>query len=427
MGRLHSKTEASRAVGYYSTDPCRQFGKKVTCGTGVQARRFRLAVLQVSEVLDDEGFHALEKDWQALFDRAGSPTPFQSWEWMSSWWRHHREGKLFILVARDNDVVVGILPLRIERYRGSPFREVRWMGAPLSDYQDQIAVAGREAECTRAFFDHLWAQRKRWDFCDLNDLREGHPLALLCEANPAQGLRATRGLHRMCPVIALPPTVEELRSSFGTKLRNNLKRRKSQLEKAFRVELAVVENEAELPQSMDELFTLHNSRWRKRGVSGAFSSPRVQAFHQELARRFLARGWLRLSRLRLDGVTRAAFYSFHLGKRTYHYLPGFDLEISKFGPGAMLMANALERAVSDGDREFDLLRGDESYKYGWGAVDTRTERLVLGHSTLRSRLALLAHRFERFVERKGVALQRRLWGQRNTSRAKLPQPNADPT
>lgn len=379
-------------------------------------------MLQVSEVVDEAGFAALEQDWQALFDEAARPTPFQSWEWISSWWRHHGEGRLFVLVARDRDVVVGILPLRIERYRGTPLREVRWMGAPLSDYQDQIAAAGREADCARAFLSHLSAERKRWDFCDLNDLRQDHPLG-----DGTDGLNAVVEFHRQCPIIQLLPSWDAYVKTLGKNLRANVGRRRRQLEKAFETELATVDDEAELPQAMEELFALHNRRWRKRGASGAFASKRVQAFHQEVALRFLRRGWLRLHRLRLNKTTRGAFYCFHLCGRTYYYLSGFDAEIGKFSPGNVLMGAVIQRAIADGDTELDLLRGDETYKYQWNAVDTRTERLLIGHASLRSRFGLGAHRFERFVEHRGLALQRRLWGRRGDERAKLTQPDADAT
>jgi CelD/BcsL family acetyltransferase involved in cellulose biosynthesis len=379
------------------------------------------AVLQVSEVIDDAGFDALEPVWVALFDQAREVTPFQSWEWMSSWWRHHAEGRRWVLIARDKDVVVGIMPLRIEHYRGTPLRLVRWMGAPLSDYQNAICAPGREAECARAFLAYLVEQKSRWDLCDLNDVPRGHPLS--------QGggpLHATVEFHRHCPIIRLPSSWDAYLKTLGKNLRANVPRRRRQLEKAFRAELGIVEDPAELAQAMEDLFALHNRRWRKRGVRGAFASKRVQAFHHEVARRFLQRGWLRLHRLRLDGQTRGAFYCFHIPGRTYYYLSGFDLEISKFSPGNVLMGEVVKRAIADGDRELDLLRGDETYKYAWKAEDTQTERIVLGHGSLRSRFGVSGHRFERFVEHQLLKLERALWGRKPEERATV-QADADAT
>ena len=179
---------------------------------------------------------------------------------------------------------------------------------------------------------------------------------------------------------------------------------------------------------MEDLFRLHNRRWRRRGAMGAFAGKRMQAFHHEVAQKFLARGWLKLHRMRLDGEARAAFYCFQLNGRVYYYLSGFDHTVGKFSPGNVMMGYAIERAIADGAREFDLLRGDESYKYMWKAEDRSTQRLVIGHGTLRSRIAVGGHRFERWVEHEGLKVQRRLWGRKEAERAepaRLPEPDGN--
>ena len=86
------------------------------------------------------------------------------------------------------------------------------------------------------------------------------------------------------------------------------------------------------------------------------------------------------------------------------------------------MAQAIERAIADGATEFDLLRGDETYKFQWKAEERETLRLILGRPALRSSFALSAHRLERFIELKGLAIQRRLWGRK---KADSPQSTVD--
>jgi CelD/BcsL family acetyltransferase involved in cellulose biosynthesis len=144
-----------------------------------------------------------------------------------------------------------------------------------------------------------------------------------------------------------------------------------------------------------------------------------------VARRFLQRGWLRLHRLRLDGETAAAFYCFQLGRRVYYYLSGFDVAFGKFSIGNVLMAQAIERAIADGATEFDLLRGDETYKFAWKAEERETLRLIVGRPAWRSSFALGAHRLERYLEHKGLALQRRLWGRKpDVAKANVETPEA---
>ena len=365
-------------------------------------------MVAVSEVTTSDGLDALEGDWRDLLARAADATPFQSHEWQATWWRHHGRGRLWVLVAHDNGVMVGLMPLHIMRYRATPLRQVRFLGAPLSDFQEILAARGHERAVRDAFLDHLAAHASRWDLCDFADQRKGTSLTV---GEMPAALRPLIVHHRVCPYVPLSASWDEFTKRLSKNMRTNVGRRRRQVAKQFRAEYDVADD-ASLTTAMEELFRLHNARWRRRGVSGAFAGARMQAFHHEVARRFLARGWLRLHRLRLDGETRAAFYCFMLGRRVYYYLSGFDVAYGKFSIGNVLMAQAIERAIGDGADEFDLLRGDETYKFAWKAEERETLRLIIGRPALRSSFALGAHRLERFIEHKGLALQRRLWGRR---------------
>jgi CelD/BcsL family acetyltransferase involved in cellulose biosynthesis len=375
----------------------------------------RAPALTLRLVTDDAALLALGPAWRALVAASSASTPFQTWEWVESWWRHHRYGRLHVLVAYDRDVVVGILPLVWSRYRGTPFRQLRFMGAPLSDFQDLLAADGERERVAATFLRELATTTSEWDLADLNDLRQGGPLL---EAR-VDGLRSEPVFHRRCPAIPLAGgvTFDAFLKTLGKNMRANVGRRRRQLEKAYRCELDTVTRADELPAAMEDLFRLHNARWQRRGARGAFGTPALRAFHHEIARRFLERGWLRLHRMRLDGETKACFYCFGFGGRVFYYLSGFDESVGKFSPGNVMMAFAVEQALREGARSFELLRGDESYKYEWKAIDQTTERLILGHASLRSRLATEAHRLERFVEHEGLKLQRRLWGRKAKPRA----------
>jgi CelD/BcsL family acetyltransferase involved in cellulose biosynthesis len=365
-------------------------------------------MLQVSAISDTDELAALEPAWQALLEQATDPTPFQTFEWQATWWAHQGKGQLWVLIAREGAEVVGILPLSITRFRGTPLRQVRFLGAPLSDFQEILATPGSMTACRDAFLAYLAAHGDQWDLCDFPDQREGTALTL---SGAPDGLRLTLEHHRVCPFIPLQGSWDQFVARLSKNMRASVGRRRRQVAKQFRAEYDVA-TEQTLHAALEELFRLHNSRWRRRGAWGAFAGARIQAFHHAVARKFLRRGWLRLHRLKLDGETRAAFYCFHLRDRVYYYLSGFDLDFAKYSIGNVLMAQAIGTAIGEGAREFDFLRGDESYKLAWKAEERRTLRLIIGRQALRSSLALRAHELERYIEHKGLALQRRLWGRR---------------
>ena len=235
-------------------------------------------------------------------------------------------------------------------------------------------------------------------------------------ATKSDALSAELVHHRVCPYLPLPRSWAEFLAGLGTHMRSNVKRRRNNLAKQFSAEYVTVSEASQLPEAMAALFRLHGARWRRRGVKGAFAGEAMQRFHLEVAARFVAEGMLALHLLRLDGEPRAAFYGFRHRQRVYHYLGGFDPALARFGPGVALHAYAIEQAIGGGATEFDMLRGDETYKYYWRCQSRDTERLILGTDGLRSRAARELHRIERFAEHRGLAVQRRLWGGRGPRR-----------
>ena len=360
----------------------------------------------IIEALDDEGaLDRLADDWRALH-AAVAATPFQSWEWARAWWSHRRRGRLLLLCARVDGRLVALLPLVVAPW--GPLRRVTFLGAPEADYQDLMATPPHAAAARDRFATWLGDAARAWDVVDLPDVREESPLAGL--ASPSPSLSARRYVHRVCPYLALDDGDWRLRA--GKQLRTRLGQQGRCLGRDFDLAFDVAGGD-ELGHALDDLFWLHDRRWRRRGLRGAFTRPSVRRFHRELAGRFSARGWLQLHRLRVDGKTAAAFYCFADDTRVYYYLSGFDLGLQRYSPGAVLMSRAVEQAQAGGARVFDLLRGDENYKRHWGARERRTVRLVLGkRRSLRSWLAVGAIAVERAAAVAGSRLRNRLWGHR---------------
>lgn len=360
---------------------------------------------QIEEITRAEPFEALRSEWDALLARADASL-FQSWEWQWTWWRHYGRGRLCLLTARREGVLAGIAPLMLGRYYGLPLRRLQFIGTLGTDYLDLILARGEEAPLVGAFLQAIAERRDRWDLVDLQQIRGGSPLAQATAPPPCHTLR----LHQeRCPFIALPGTWEEYAGSLGKSLRKNIGYYRRLMEREHAIEIETVAN-GHLPEAMEEFFALHQARWRRRRLPGAFAGSRIRRFHHEVAARCLERGWLRLHRLRLDGQTRAVLYCFNYGGKGYYYQGGFEPTLARYSPGTVLTAHAIEDAIRLGAVEFDFLRGDEPYKYAWKASDRENVRLLIWRSAFPSRLAPWLNRLERRVEHGAKAVARRLQG-----------------
>jgi len=364
-------------------------------------------MLSLNEVRDENALQALQAEWTSLLAQSQEATPFQSWEWVYPWWCHHRQGSLCVYTVREDGRLVALLPLVETRLLKLPIRRLAFMGAPGSDYNAMLAVAGREEECWQAFLRHLESHKQSWDLTDFVFLREGSTLTRT--GTRSDSLQMDLLICRRCPQSVLPRTWDDYLALLTRKMRSNISRGRKQMVRDFQAVIETTQPD-DVAATMTAFFRLHAMRWESRGVSGAFSDEGVQAWHQEVARGFQSQGWLRLHRIRIGEEIKAVLYCFRFGDLMMFYNCGFDISLARYSPGTVLLSHAIETAIAEGCRAFDFTRGDETYKYDWHVQEEYSYRLMIGSGTLRSRLALLLVRMENQVEALGSYLRNWIWG-----------------
>ena len=73
----------------------------------------------------------------------------------------------------------------------------------------------------------------------------------------------------------------------------------------------------------------------------------------------------------------AVMYGFEQSNCFFSYIGGFDPDLAKYSPGSIILLYIIEDCINRGISEFDFLRGAESYKYLWGAVDKTLYHLTI--------------------------------------------------
>jgi CelD/BcsL family acetyltransferase involved in cellulose biosynthesis len=109
----------------------------------------------------------------------------------------------------------------------------------------------------------------------------------------------------------------------------------------------------------------------------AFLTPRMR---EQMARTILCAfetGCLNLAFLEVGGQKAAAYMSFDYLNRLWVYNSGIRKSLMEYSPGWVLLGYLLQWANEKGYTEFDFMRGDEEYKYRFGAVDRFVCRLTV--------------------------------------------------
>jgi CelD/BcsL family acetyltransferase involved in cellulose biosynthesis len=305
-------------------------------------------------------------------------TIFQTRPYLIAYRRHFGGGKRFHRV-RLNDGSCAFL-----QSRGKTAQRLEWWGAGIHDIGAAKYFSPASAHELGKRIEHL-AQRHH-----ATCLAQIPATSELIALGETPGWKVTDA--EACPVLELPPAYDEYVRSLGKNMREQIKRYPKRLEKQFEVEYQLAQTPEEVKIALDDLFRLHGQRWRARGQTGVLATPRRQKFHREVCEQFLRHDWLRLWTLRCNGAAACVLLSYVFHGRYYFFIGGFDPEMMRWSVGTCLFARVFQHAIGEGATEFDFLRGEEEYKYRFGAQNRAYKTLThfrdspRGH-LLRARIA----------------------------------------
>jgi CelD/BcsL family acetyltransferase involved in cellulose biosynthesis len=313
-----------------------------------------------------------EAGWNRLVERCRAPVPFATWQFQTAWYRAFAPGPLHLFAAQDGaGEWVGVLPLaETSSSEGPVLRLVG--GTEVADYLDLVAVAGREEEVWKAFLPVL--AEVPWRAVDLRPVPAASPTpSLLAGLAASAGLTCRTEVEDRCPVIELPSTWDSYLAGLSGKDRHEL-RRKLRRAEAGRPRVEVARTPAAMAALLDGFVALHR---RSKVGKARFMDEPMEIFFRELGRALAAARLAALWMLWLEERPAAALFCLEQGGTVSLYNSGFDPEARAMSPGVVLIARTIEDAVTRGFRRYDFLRGEEPYKYGFGAVPTEVLRVTL--------------------------------------------------
>jgi CelD/BcsL family acetyltransferase involved in cellulose biosynthesis len=337
--------------------------------------------LAIACIEDAAGFRALREEWALLHSACPDSTPFNSWEWLFSWWQAYGHGKrLRLLSCRLDGQLVGIAPLYVACEKtgiGTSARVLRMVGDGSAD-SDYLGFIMRP-DLRRMLVSQLcqWIATDRcWDVLALRELQESSPLPHgLCQVAEHHKF-SLRIEHGRCGVAELPRTFDDFLQSrqprFRTKLRSLLKK----LDQSGLVFQTAV-SPRQLKARLRSLFALHQARWHGVGKAGVFDQAAKRLFYAHFVPRFARRGWLRLYSLRDGDSYLAHQLCFGADGTTYLLQEGFDVSNAAASYGQMLRAAVMRHLIERGETRYDFLGGFSKHKQDWGATEGKTVHLVM--------------------------------------------------
>ena len=322
------------------------------------------------EVIDNAAaLKDIEPEWLKLFDRVPGSTPFQHPCWLLTWWSHFGSGRLHVLLLRDGKRIDGILPCFLHDWDGR--HQLTLVGTGISDYLDPLIDPEHRPRFINALQVHLegWPE---WELCDWQDLPATTPITGIQKCG---GFDVLVSADTPCSAIPLTGTFERLWESRSKDMRRNLRRYSERARSMGAVEFETSSGTA--GDAMDELVRLHAARWKKRGEAGVIAANGSEAFLREIADEFAALRLLRLFVIRFKGKIAAVVMTFPYASQVFSYMSAFDPEYEILGFGRILLYEAIQNSYRQGYTAWNFLRGEEPYKFSWGAREIPKCRVIL--------------------------------------------------
>ena len=210
---------------------------------------------------------------------------------------------------------------------------------------------------------------------DLYNILDGSPTikALETAAEDQEfNIKVERLQHS--PYIPLPGNWETYLDNLDKKQRHEIRRKMRRAEEGeVMVGVYFTSEAARLEDDMEDFLELMAQDEEKR----VFLSPLMRDQMKSTMRCAFQGGCLQLAFLEVGGQKAAAYLNFDYLNRIWVYNSGLDRSYMQYSPGWVLLGHLIKWANDNGREEFDFMRGDEDYKYKFGAVDRFVIRVTI--------------------------------------------------
>lgn len=313
-------------------------------------------MIEITEINDFDEMLALENDWDRLLDTSPSKTIFMTFEWITNWWKYHGEGKdLMVLLAKSKENLIGMAPLMKVKKSGI----VQFIGTGLSDYCDFI-IQKRQGEVLKAMLQHL--RNRKSSSLELREIPEtSSTLPILRKVLSKSQLHHVESITATCPSLVLSQFTEtDLKKMLNKK---NLKWQYNRLKREGDISFDYLENIGEINDGLNVFFRFHISRWKDTKKPSIFEKQKNQEFCRKIVESFHKQNAIRFMVMKLVDNPIAILINFVYDNKVIGYAQAFDLNYSKFSPTILAIRQDISTAFSNQIGEYDMSRGNESYKF----------------------------------------------------------------
>jgi CelD/BcsL family acetyltransferase involved in cellulose biosynthesis len=327
----------------------------------------------------------LASEWNALLEESGTQVPFLRHEYLHTWWETRGGGEwpdseLTAVLAHQDGQLAGVAPLFAAKNRDGDQALLLLGSIEISDYLDLIVRPADLSAFIPGLLDFLGhsgpaglsvhapeAGSKPWQILDWQNLPEtSSTLPVLKAEAEKRGWTYLQEQTYHAPSIPLKGDFDTYLAGIDKKQRHEIRRKMRRAEEGGSdLRWYRVSDGAALEAEVDAFLAMMAEEPEK----AKFLTEAMRRQMQLSCRVAFENGWLQLAFLEVDGQKAAGYLNFDYLNRIWVYNSGIDRRFLELSPGWVLLGHLLQWANENKRTEFDFMRGNEEYKYRFGAVD----------------------------------------------------------
>jgi len=320
--------------------------------------------------------------WHNLASTHYNPNIFLTLDWLQLWWKYFakKNDRLHIVFISISNNIVGLCPFYLQNEKILRFIGT---GEPVasevcSEYLDVLIDKSNQTMVLNVIEQQLAGLTKRVNRVHFNNVLKGSYILTIANKLKKQCFIKERCVGLRYSVV-LPKCYQEYTASLSKKFIGQMQRKQRKLSK-LQGTFVEVNNKADLNLYFHHLQQLHNDRWSKKELAGAFSEELFINFHQKFTQLLLSKNQLSMKALIIEDRVMGVIYNFKYCGTRFFYQIGIDMNYKQnVSLGSQLHLAEIKSAISNNDDAYDFMKGTivNSYKTNFANKTTEMVDILL--------------------------------------------------
>jgi hypothetical protein len=339
--------------------------------------------MQVYRIDDTHKFDQLRTDWDAAYAVDPNTTVFTSWSWLRGWIEGTSDNWTVLATRPDaTSPYCAFLTLSMDDTRGRLSRGTLQIGGdPWADHAGFVCVPRYDRRAVEGFAEYVQRQLQ-WDRFHLRNVFDSRLDFFLSCFRRGYDVRQLDRLS--CPYVPLPSTWDHYVEDYlSSSVRKNLRYYTRRIERLddFHVTRVQADN---LESQIETLLALWQSRW------GLKPEHVLDLLRITFRRCFESnRLWLTILWKGTTPIAGLAAFVDRQRSTVSYWIGGYNDAFSKLSPGNVMVGYSIRYAIENRFRVYDFLRGDEPYKFSFGALERFNTNVTITRRSARLALSKL--------------------------------------